>query len=64
MLPEMKELAELVEPHVWWSDGDWETTPEYFGSQEFLGQAHHMLSQLLNLQFFFTKFSFFCISTT
>ena len=26
MLPEMKELAELVEPHVWWSDGDWETT--------------------------------------
>ena len=36
MLPEMKELANLVEPHVWWSDGDWETTPEYFGSQEFL----------------------------
>ena len=52
MLPEMKELAELVEPHVWWSDGDWETTPEYFGSKEFLGQAHHMFSRFLNLPFF------------
>ena len=30
MLPEMKELAELVEPHVWWSDGDWEAKPEYW----------------------------------
>ncbi len=32
----MKQLAQLVEPHVWWSDGDWEAYPEYFGSQEFL----------------------------
>ena len=32
----MKELANLVEPHVWWSDGDWEAKPEYFNSQEFL----------------------------
>ena len=30
MIPEMKELAELVEPHVWWSDGDWEAKPEYW----------------------------------
>ena len=37
ILPEMKELAELVEPHVWWSDGDWETTPDYWKSTEFLG---------------------------
>ena len=36
MLPEMKELAELVEPHVWWSDGDWETNPDYWKSTEFL----------------------------
>lgn len=33
----MKELAKLVEPHVWWSDGDWETTPDYWKSTEFLG---------------------------
>ena len=33
----MKELAELVEPHVWWSDGDWETTPDYWNSTGFLG---------------------------
>ena len=32
----MKELAKLVEPHVWWSDGDWENKPQYFTSQEFL----------------------------
>ena len=32
----MKELAELVEPHVWWSDGDWETNPDYWKSTEFL----------------------------
>ena len=37
ILPEMKELAKLVEPHVWWSDGDWETTPDYWKSTEFLG---------------------------
>ena len=24
------------------------------------GQAHHMFSRILNLQFFFTKFSLFC----
>ena len=36
MLPEMKELAELVQPHVWWSDGDWETNPDYWKSTEFL----------------------------
>ena len=56
MLPEMKELAELVEPHVWWSDGDWETTPEYFGSQEFLGQSHCMFSRFLNLRIFSRNF--------
>ena len=33
----MKELAELVEPHVWWSDGEWETTQDYWKSTEFLG---------------------------
>jgi alpha-L-fucosidase len=36
MLPEMKELAELVSPDVWWSDGDWEALPEYFRSKDFL----------------------------
>ena len=37
MLPEMKFLAENYEPEVWWSDGDWETTPDYWKSTEFLG---------------------------
>ena len=36
ILPEMMELANLIEPHVWWSDGDWETNPDYWGSKEFL----------------------------
>jgi alpha-L-fucosidase len=36
MLPEMKELAHLVKPDVWWSDGEWEALPEYFGSKDFL----------------------------
>lgn len=31
IIPEMKELALNIEPHVWWSDGDWEATPDYWG---------------------------------
>lgn len=41
MLPEMKELAELIQPHVWWSDGDWETGPDYFGSREFMAWLYN-----------------------
>ncbi len=36
MIPEMKELAELVGPHLWWSDGDWDYSPDYYNSKEFL----------------------------
>ncbi len=41
MLPEMKQLAMLVEPHVWWSDGDWEATDDYFGSKDFLAWLYN-----------------------
>jgi len=41
MLPEMKYLAENYQPEVWWSDGDWEAHPEYFGSQEFLAWLYN-----------------------
>lgn len=41
MLPEMKELVETFEPHVWWSDGDWEAHPEFWGSQEFLAWLYN-----------------------
>lgn len=41
MLPEMTELVNLYEPHIFWSDGDWEAQPEYFGSQEFLAWLYN-----------------------
>ena len=41
MLPEMKYLATNYEPEVWWSDGDWEAKPEYFGSQDFLAWLYN-----------------------
>ncbi len=41
MMPEMKELIEKYAPHVIWSDGDWETYPEYFGSEEFLAWLYN-----------------------
>ena len=41
MLPEMKYLATNYEPDVWWSDGDWEAKPEYFGSQDFLAWLYN-----------------------
>ena len=41
MLPEMKELINTFEPHVLWSDGDWEAYPEYFGSKDFLAWLYN-----------------------
>ena len=41
MIPEMKELIEKYAPHVIWSDGDWETLPEYWGSEEFLAWLYN-----------------------
>ena len=41
MLPEMKFLATNYQPEIWWSDGDWEAPPEYFGSQEFLAWLYN-----------------------
>ena len=61
LLPEMKELAQLIKPHVWWSDGDWETDPDYWGSKEFLAwlfntryilNHKHYLKQILAFCFF------------
>ena len=43
MLPEMKELINRYTPDVLWSDGDWEASPEYFGSQDFLAFVKKML---------------------
>lgn len=36
IIPEMKELINQYEPQVLWSDGDWETTEDYWKSKEFL----------------------------
>ena len=41
MIPEMKELIEKYAPHVIWSDGDWETLPEYWGSEDFLAWLYN-----------------------
>ena len=41
MLPEMKELVTKFEPEVLWSDGDWETTEEYWDSKEFLAWLYN-----------------------
>jgi len=41
MLPEMQELVEKYKPYVIWSDGDWESSPEYFGSKEFLAWLYN-----------------------
>ena len=41
MQPEMKELVERFNPHVLWSDGDWEASSEYFGSKEFLAWLYN-----------------------
>jgi len=36
MGPELKELIEKYKPEVIWSDGDWDTTADYFDSLSFL----------------------------
>ena len=36
MQPEMMEVVNKYEPHIWWSDGEWEASDEYFGSKDFL----------------------------
>ena len=37
----MKFLASQYEPDVWWSDGDWEAKPEYWGSKDFLAWLYN-----------------------
>ncbi|XP_055376762.1 putative alpha-L-fucosidase [Condylostylus longicornis] len=39
--PEMKEIIERYHPDVLWSDGDWETTPDYWKSLEFLAWLYN-----------------------
>ncbi|XP_011501393.1 PREDICTED: alpha-L-fucosidase-like [Ceratosolen solmsi marchali] len=41
IIPEMKEMIELYEPQILWSDGDWEATAEYWKSQEFLAWLYN-----------------------
>lgn len=36
VLPELKEIVELYEPDIIWSDGDWEMSDSYWKSKEFL----------------------------
>lgn len=36
VIPEMKELINTFKPEVLWSDGDWESSPEYWNSTEFI----------------------------
>ena len=37
----MKFLASQYEPDVWWSDGDWDAKPEYWGSKDFLAWLYN-----------------------
>ena len=41
VLPELKELVELFEPHVLWADGDWTGPAEFWQSQEFLAWLYN-----------------------
>ena len=41
MTPELKELVTTLEPHVLWSDGDWEASPDYWGSKEILAWLYN-----------------------
>lgn len=41
MIPELTELVEKYAPHVIFADGEWEATPEYFGTKEFLAWLYN-----------------------
>ncbi len=41
MWPEMKELINKYQPHVLWVDGDWQSYPSYWGSQDFLAWLYN-----------------------
>ena len=40
-IPELHELVSQYRPDVIWSDGDWEATPEYWTSKEFLAWLYN-----------------------
>ena len=41
MIPEMKYLVENYKPEIIWTDGDWEATPKYWKSKEFLAWLYN-----------------------
>ncbi len=41
MLPELKQLVTDYAPEVLWSDGDWEASPDYWGSKDILAWLYN-----------------------